>query len=237
MSVAKQASCLLLVTKNRPTNSPTYKNNDVSTLLLKRSSSSSNLPGHHVFPGGSSDKADQSSEWLTYLPESELDVSLNLLDLDKKLYTYVPNNNYISQAISLRITAIRETFEESGILLCRSRSESSITERIKHYEIDGAEEWREKIRKDPTEFLSLCKQHDCYPDVKKLHLISNWVSALSLPKRFDCVFFMAVTNDQLATKPDETEIQDGKVRGLDRWENLSKFLGSVFCKDNWYVDG
>lgn len=91
-------------------------------LTLKRSSNSSFMPDVHVFPGGTVEKADSVQDWM-HLFES-CGINKNKFDVFNKSTNKAPifenpTTDGISKTISLRISAIRETFEESGILICK----------------------------------------------------------------------------------------------------------------------
>lgn len=78
----------------------------LEVLLLKRHASSDVLGGAFVFPGGKVDAADAQLDMATHLdqPLSDLHAALNEPDIDALT------------AASLYVAAVREAFEESGIL-------------------------------------------------------------------------------------------------------------------------
>lgn len=216
----RQAASLILVAKN---NLIKHSSNadDLQILALKRGSTSSSFPGFHAFPGGHFDKADELADWLKCLPSSELEVPLNLADKNGNP-VYFADDSAISLAISLRIAAIRETFEECGILLCKRKTDEKRTVTVGHCEIANMEAWRERVRKNANEFLTMCLQHDCYPCVSNLHLIGNWISPFSLPRRIDCKFFIALMENAVNGECDNSEIEEIKVsvRGHSNGEEL-----------------
>ena len=56
----------------------------------------------------------------------------------------------IERCMALRITAIRETFEESGVLLLQGGGEIELEAR-------EVAEWRTKVHKEPGQLLELCR--------------------------------------------------------------------------------
>ncbi|GJQ72634.1 hypothetical protein Trydic_g17534 [Trypoxylus dichotomus] len=123
LKIWREASSIILVAKTAF--APTIRHGDFNykLLTLKRSSKSGYMPGSYVFPGGILSPADASRDWLTLYEsfgfKSESFDKLNPKENRPKLYQ---NQNFdvLPKYLSLRISAIRETFEESGILICRS---------------------------------------------------------------------------------------------------------------------
>lgn len=88
----------------------------------------------------------------------------------------------------MRITAIRETFEEVGILFCRKRQElASLTKTNNVYgrfeEDFDRTQWQNLVHNDATKFIELCEHLDIVPDVWSLHKWSNWCTPSSFKKR------------------------------------------------------
>uniref|UniRef100_A0A1B6M0F1 Nudix hydrolase domain-containing protein n=1 Tax=Graphocephala atropunctata TaxID=36148 RepID=A0A1B6M0F1_9HEMI len=215
-------------------------------LTLKKRSTPK--PQLCVFPGGSVSLADSVQEWEGLF--SKFGLSLNVLSDTLansnilKLPIFNDRNEYLPRWLSLRITAIRETFEECGILLCKNRqTKQSISERnairdftTNHFEVDNIESWRSKVLDDPFQFLSLCEHFDCHPDVENLLLWSNWLTPSHLKERFDAIFFF--TNmDHLALyrgSPDNKEIESCEWFTPEELLDLSD-KGEIWLKPpQWY---
>ena len=74
---------------------------------------------------------------------------------------------------SLRIAAIRETWEEVGVLLANGI-----------------------IPRETKDFLFACKQLNIRPAIEKLYYFSRIITPLNLPKRFDTTFFLSIEGNQ-----------------------------------------
>ncbi|KAG0207601.1 hypothetical protein BGX28_001192 [Mortierella sp. GBA30] len=131
-------------------------------LLLQRSRLGTSASAH-VFPGGNVDKADRDPRWAT------------LLNYQSKGPHAPPLHN--------EICAIREAFEESGVLVCEPPTELSNDEiRI----------WREKVHNNAAEFYNLCTSHDLKPAISRLSHFSSWITPPVEAKRFHTQFYLTV---------------------------------------------
>lgn len=119
----REAASVIIVAKTAF--APTIKQVDFNYKLLtmKRSAKSGFMPGSYVFPGGALCNADASRDWLNLYEafgfKFDTFDKLNPKGDRPKLYQN-HSSNELPRYLSLRIGAIRETFEECGILLCRS---------------------------------------------------------------------------------------------------------------------
>jgi 8-oxo-dGTP pyrophosphatase MutT (NUDIX family) len=112
------------------------------------------MPYKWVFPGGRVEPADARAPFATDL-RSEVSAKLKLTAPDVR-------------ARALAMAAVRETFEEAGLLLARSAPARS-----------ASGPWRE--------FLAQGAQ----PDLAALDFVARAITPPVLPKRFDARFFMA----------------------------------------------
>lgn len=91
-------------------------------ICLKRSSKSGFMPNNYVFPGGNLSKSDSDPKWMELFQKAGYGQNelINLKPTDNVPLIF---NNHVSSGlpkyISLRICAIREAFEECGILICK----------------------------------------------------------------------------------------------------------------------
>lgn len=186
-------------------------------LCLKRHQKSSFMPGLYVFPGGTVDPADASLKWREHFNAFGLD--------NDRLASLVPRSpsrpqlfqsreNELLKEISLRITAIRETFEECGILICRrdrdDGAHSGWAENVTIPEGD-LRTWQSKVHDDATEFLYLCRKFECYPDLWALHEWRNWLTPTTYTKkRFDTAFYLACISHVPHAEYEAEEMEDLK---------------------------
>ena len=145
--------------------------------------------GALVFPGGSVDKGDQeiAGEGELYSGGAGLDVA----------------------ALSFRIAAIRETFEESGILLARLRGSNIPVDAKQAGAIEAAH--RHALCEGRTTFAGILADHGLLLALDELVPYAHWITPEGMPKRFDTWFFLA------AAPPAQAGAHDGRESTDSIW--------------------
>lgn len=196
-------------------------------LFVKRTSRAGFMPNTHVFPGGLLDKADYSPEWLdifrrTSSGDSSKSPFLSLLSVqqaskkEKRLpiYSEVPRDGPIAGEIAFRICAIRETFEEAGVLLVRDVADvegkrdlfpGSFAPALKSLPEGERQDWRKRVHDNADEFITMCKELQCVPDIWSLIEWSNWLTPHNLGRRYDTVFYLCFPDNKPLPTPDNQE--------------------------------
>jgi 8-oxo-dGTP pyrophosphatase MutT (NUDIX family) len=146
----------------------------LEAYLLRRASTMSFGPGMHVFPGGSVDPDDAATEigWVGPEPESYA----GILTAD------------IPLARALVCAAVRETFEESGVLLA-GRSEDDVVD-------VSADEWEDEraaLEGRQQSLASMLKRRSLVLRADLLRPWAHWITPVVESKRFDTRFFVAAT--------------------------------------------
>ena len=99
---------------------------DYRVLLLKRSSKSKFMPNALVFPGGVSDHQDFVSDWNSVIDCPAAAVGRLLpqdADRPKLIQQANAQGEVLDRNVAFRLNAIRETFEESGVLIAKPRQD------------------------------------------------------------------------------------------------------------------
>jgi len=216
----RNAATLIVAARS---NQNTYK-----VLMLKRSAKSSFMPNAYVFPGGVTSSIDFTQEWNhlfqknKYDPLNRLSNLINLPNEKKPLaYSSFTKDDGLAPELAFRICALRETFEESGILLVRDISGKSIVLDDPKYNIGGKfgtlEGWRDKVNEDAKYFLDIFRHLKISPNVCSLIDWSTWLTPVfPKSKRFDTLFYICFIDDVSIHGKD----CGGEVTGID-WLSTS----------------
>ena len=142
----------------------------IEVLMTRRSLQASFAPGAYVFPGGGVDAADASCHHLAQRRPTQDDVRL-------------------TQAIA----AIRESFEELGILLAKEAHGKPVSSQT-HSLLSRSEDFTEQ-----------CLSHGLTLSANEVYVLAHWVTDRDLPRRFDVPFLVARMPEQQVAVADEKE--------------------------------
>lgn len=125
--------------------------------------------GALVFPGGSIDPGD-------YEIAADPDLIPDRAELD-------------ANAVSVRVAGVRETFEESGILLARPRGSSAL---VSATQLAAVEPHRAALDEGKLSFADILREHALIPAIDLLLPFAHWITPINLPKRFDTHFLLTM---------------------------------------------
>jgi 8-oxo-dGTP pyrophosphatase MutT (NUDIX family) len=143
--------------------------------------------GALVFPGGRMEAAD-----------AELAASLTDGAACAQLET---------SEIAVRVAAIREAYEECGVLLARPRGRDGLIAAERLASLDRA-----------APFAELMAGEGLAPATDRLVLFARWITPSFMPKRFDTHFFLALA------PPDHSLVHDGREAVDSIWISPSHAL-------------
>jgi 8-oxo-dGTP pyrophosphatase MutT (NUDIX family) len=123
-------------------------------------------------------------------------------------------------ALAVRVGAIRETFEESGVLLARARGSSALVTADRLREIEAR--WRDRLNADEAGLLvELVLAEDLELACDLLVPFAHWVTPEMVPKRFDTYFFL------VAAPPDQIALHDGHESVDSVWTTAQHALAEA----------
>lgn len=195
-------------------------------ILLQTRTGRGAFPNSVVFPGGVTEDADEDDRWLQLFSLfGYTNTDLESLHHANGPITPILQKNPIRRHISLRITAIRETFEELGILLCsqqhKKQKDGLRADFISNIDVKT---WQDRVSKNPESLWNLCEDYKCYPDIWSLHYWSNWLTPATLPKRFNTAFFVTALEEKPELKNYSTEV------AFVKWSDPTEILNSSDVK-------
>ncbi|XP_041375860.1 nucleoside diphosphate-linked moiety X motif 19-like [Gigantopelta aegis] len=207
----------------------------VDILMLKRSSQSQFLPSVYVFPGGISHDSDFSQEWIGLFNScgQHLNFDKFILSNQKPFEENRPDESVFTRKrnvvsgvpgeVGIRICAIRETFEESGVLIAKHVDDARIFNRnpslFNTGPISGSTfsspvlgQWRERVIHEASQFVVMCRDLNIVPDVWSLYEWCNWLTPVINPvhlskhrRRFDTAFFACCISGSSHAVEDQRE--------------------------------
>lgn len=148
-------------------------------LLLRRVHSAGFVPGAFVFPGGRVDLADADPGLLGWCDgmagEGEF------------------------PAVEFRLAAIRETFEETGVLLARSVAGDTL-------DTSKLERWREALLAGEAELLELAESLGVRFALERLVPCAHWITPVVERRRYDTHFFLTRVPEGVEVRVDPREM-------------------------------
>ena len=142
--------------------------NGVEVFVMRRKSSMAFAPRMHVFPGGAVEASDSD---VPLVGERDLAIAAN------QLYTDDP--------AGVIAAAARETFEECGVLIARTREGAAVACD------DHLKDARSALVAGDVTFTELLTQRGLSIDDIALVPLAHWVTPENEPRRFDVRFFVA----------------------------------------------
>lgn len=163
----------------------------LEVLMMQRNFQSGFMPGMYLFPGGALDAADASVEMCglcTGLDDAAASAILGMA----------------SGGLAYWVAAIRESFEEAGVLLTYDRSGGLVT----LAQAEAAARFsahRDALNAGSCEFCALLQQEGLRPAVDRLVYFSHWITPVTAPRRYDTRFFVAAAPESQEPLHDNRE--------------------------------
>jgi 8-oxo-dGTP pyrophosphatase MutT (NUDIX family) len=163
----------------------------LEVLLLRRRKGSAFVGGMTVFPGGGLDPDDAEPRYLTRAPGLTDAAASVRLGLEVGGLAYW-------------IAVVRETFEETGVLLAHGRDGGPVPA--------AALAERHAVDRGERRLLEVLDEHDLVVDTAAIAAFARWVTPVGPPRRYDTYFFVtSMPPDQIATV-DNVEAVHGEWR-------------------------
>jgi len=161
----------------------------IEVLLSRRAERGDHNSGAWVFPGGIVEPGDA-------LARGACD---GLSDDEASRRLGLPRGG-----LAYWVAAIRECFEESGLLFARGDGDALV-------DLDGSDAarlspWRIALHRCEKSIVDFCAAERLRLAVERLVYLSHWLTPLGRPKRFDTRFFIAAAPAAQTAAHDGTEL-------------------------------
>lgn len=150
----------------------------LEVFVLQRTQAAAFARGQYVFPGGKVDRADHADELEPVCDGLDDAVASAGMGMDHG-------------GLAWLVAAIRECFEEAGVLLARRREQADVL-RFDSAETEAAfNDARHAVHEGSLALPELCAREGLVLLVDRIHLVDHWVTPVGERRRFDTRFFVA----------------------------------------------
>jgi 8-oxo-dGTP pyrophosphatase MutT (NUDIX family) len=156
----------------------------IEVFMVKRHHEMGFAAGALVFPGGKACREDFDA---------------SLADCMDGVSDWSPHMRAVA------VAAIREAFEEAGVLLARDHGTGAI---VAGERLDALDSYREKIENGQTSLGEMLQRERLTLACDELVHFAHWITPKSMPKRFDTHFFLARAPADHAGRHDGRESVD-----------------------------
>jgi 8-oxo-dGTP pyrophosphatase MutT (NUDIX family) len=181
----------------------------VEVFMLQRTHSAVFARGQYVFPGGKVDDVDHADELDPYCDGDDATASA-AMSLERG-------------GLAWQVAAIRECFEEAGVLLAR-RVDGD--DPVRFDDPDTAGRFtvaRHAVHGGERSMVEVCRDERLVLLADRVHLVDHWLTPIGERRRFDTRFFVAHAPEAQEPLHDDTEtIASLWVRPADALEMMER---------------
>ncbi|MGB1656178.1 MAG: NUDIX hydrolase [Longimicrobiales bacterium] len=167
---------------------------DMEILLMRRSRKAGFAPGAYVFPGGRVDTSDALPSVVSLLDDLDPDTARQRLE-----------HNGEPPAIAYYLAALREAFEETGIMVGLREDGSAPPTAAEDPDVD---EIRDALMGDRIGFHEAIERLGCRIAGDAIEYIAHWITPEPEPRRYDTRFFAAKVRAGATAIIDPREMTD-----------------------------
>jgi 8-oxo-dGTP pyrophosphatase MutT (NUDIX family) len=175
-------------------------------FMVRRSTKSAFVPDMYVFPGGSLDLNDSSAAALDRITGLTVSAFRDTPEIGA-FEAVVPLSP--EQIAGLHLAALRELFEEAGVLLAQD-------EQGEEFEIGKGQErrtrfrqYRKALQNKELSFVEMLEREKVKADGGRLIYFSHWITPPLERRRFDTRFFVTRVDYGHEAEADEYETTEG----------------------------
>jgi 8-oxo-dGTP pyrophosphatase MutT (NUDIX family) len=174
----------------------------LEVLIMLRNLNSDFVGGAYVFPGGAVDPADYPNDGNPNDGAASDGATI--------VHTAVPEG----WELAPRVAAVREAFEEAGLLLARRHHqtetvdlhEAAAAPLIEGIGDDGSTSWRQRIDAGEATIGELCAAEGLVLELDRLLPLSRWTTPLGANRRYDTRFYVTAAPPRQVALHDDVEL-------------------------------
>jgi 8-oxo-dGTP pyrophosphatase MutT (NUDIX family) len=150
----------------------------VEVCMLRRNLASEFVAGAYVFPGGSLEPGDRSPEAAELCRGRSDEEASALLGVE-------------TGGLAFWVAALRECFEESGVLVARTDDGTSgLLDTSDPKTAASFEDLRRALLDGRTSLVDICRDEGLLLAADEMYYVSHWITPEVSPRRYDTRFFI-----------------------------------------------
>jgi 8-oxo-dGTP pyrophosphatase MutT (NUDIX family) len=167
----------------------------MEVLLMRRNRSAGFVPGAYVFPGGRVDATDATPEVIGLLDGLTPESAVLRLEME----------GAAPPAIAYYMAALREAFEETGILVGLRADGSAPPTSAEDATVDAI---RDDVMENRISFAEAIARMQCRIPGDAVEYLAHWITPEPEPRRYDTRFFAAKVRSGAKAIVDPREMTD-----------------------------
>jgi 8-oxo-dGTP pyrophosphatase MutT (NUDIX family) len=179
-------------------------------FMLRRSEASHFVPDVYVFPGGTVDADDLSEQ--AFARARGVDPVALQMQFRAQIEPSFPApfaTPPAHEAAALLIAAIRELYEEAGVLLACDAEGVPLSDMDLAPYRERLHADRARVQNGEIPFTRVLEDVRAYANAQALALFSQWITPPVFPRRYNAHFFVAEASPDQAAVADTFETHDG----------------------------
>ncbi len=170
----------------------------MEVFMLRRNLNSDFVGGAYVFPGGAVDEADRHADLEAVCQGRSDEAASHQLGIP-------------SGGLAFWVAAIRESFEEAGVLLAVPEASDDVISFADEATAARFVEHRRAVDGGEKRLREICALEHLRLDVDRIHYFSHWITPEGPPRRYDTRFFVA------AAPPEQVPLHDDRETIANLW--------------------
>jgi 8-oxo-dGTP pyrophosphatase MutT (NUDIX family) len=166
--MVREAATVVLV-RDRP---------GLEVLMLRRTPHAVFSPGASVFPGGAVDDDDRSDRIAACVTGGDDPTVSAEMSLSRG-------------GLAVKVAAVRECFEEAGLLLARDRRSGKPVDVADPHRRARLAALRHEFNAGNRSWHDVLRAEEAVVDLRDLHVFAHWRTPIGAPRRYDTWFFVA----------------------------------------------